>query len=866
MAEGSRNTSHGYLIVAAVFIAAGLALPAHAAASTRVLLKVDPCLDDPERYLTTELAPVHAQLGLTRLESIPLTPSGNCAPYSTVYRLEIRSTLNEAISAYRGLPGIIYIEEDAPVRASFTPDDPNYAAQWHWPKIHADTAWDIDTTTPLYGGDPGVTVAIIDTGIAYEQHTSGSVTYAKAPDFAQTQFAAGYDFVGDNTHANDDNGHGTHVASTIAESTNNTLLGAGLAFNSTLMPIKVLDGNGIGSMSDVSSGIDFAVSNGADVVNLSLGSPTPSQTLKDAVDRALAAGVVVVAATGNESLTSISYPAAYSGVIAVTALGRDDSAASYANSGTGVSLAAPGGDDGEYIWQQGFSNLDSNNLPRDFTTFGLVGFQGTSQATPQVAGAAALLLAHGASGFNIKTLLETSADDLGAAGYDTQYGNGRLNVSAAFLLLLNDATAPVSSHSLAPVAADGQGGYFLTLPTITLTGADEAGGSGVSRILFQWDGGTPTVYTEPMTPPQGSHTLTYSAIDAAGNAEIAHSFSLAVDSIGPVVTVTTPVSVNNPRVTISGQVSDATSGFTGITMNNEPITVSNDGKFSFAKVLPLGAVTLTFLANDAAGNVSRTTHLMVVTAKARIISGTGPGGGPQLVVSTNAGKKVSALFALPKAFRGGIYVAVGDINGDGTGELLTAPQSDKEAEIKVFNNRTKLLRRFRVYEKGFRGGVRVAAGDIDENGKDEILVAPGPGRAPQLKILNATGKTIRSFLAFPSSFQRGVTIAAGDLDGDGKKEIIAGAGPGGGPQIRIFSATGKVLGQFFAFEKTQKNGIEVASGDVNGDGRAEIVTGAGPQSSPNVRVFTAQGRLLQQFTPYAISFRGGITIAAGVTD
>jgi len=182
-----------------------------------------------------------------------------------------------------------------------TPNDPLYSQQWNFRTINLEKAWENTK-------GEGITVAVIDTGVS------------RVPDLKDTQFVAGYDFVNDQVDANDDNGHGTHVAGTIAQSTNNNYGVAGIAYQAQIMPLKVLGGSGGGTVSDIAEAIKFAADNGADVINLSLGGSGESHLMKEAIDYATDKDVVVVAAAGNSGQNSAGYPARYPHVIGVSAL------------------------------------------------------------------------------------------------------------------------------------------------------------------------------------------------------------------------------------------------------------------------------------------------------------------------------------------------------------------------------------------------------------------------------------------------------------------------------------------------------------------------------------------------------------------
>ena len=366
------------------------------------------------------------------------------SPYAgfNIIKIPLDRTVFEMVELYREKALVEYAEPNYIAHAYWTPNDPLYSFQWHFPQINMPSAWDIDP-----GGNPGVIVAVLDTGIAYEDYGS----YQRAPDLAGTNFIPGYDFVNMDSHPNDDEAHGTHVTGTIAQTTNNSLGVAGIAFNSSIMPVKVLGADGSGTYQQIADGIYYAVDNGAMVINCSLGGPFSSSTLYDAVQYAYDNDVVFVAATGNDNLSVIGYPAAYGEVIAVGAVDINKVRAYYSNYGTGMELMAPGGDtsvdlngDGymDGVLQQTFSGGDPTNFDYWF-------WQGTSMAAPHVTGLIALIQSGwAASGIensgpsrieNIRDILHSTAEDLGAPGYDTVYGYGLIDAAAA----LSEARAVV---------------------------------------------------------------------------------------------------------------------------------------------------------------------------------------------------------------------------------------------------------------------------------------------------------------------------------------------------------------------------------------------------------------------------------------
>jgi serine protease len=295
-----------------------------------------------------------------------------------------------------------------------TPNDPYFNPyQWHMMRIGMQSAWDLSTGA-------GVVVAVIDTGIKQS-----------LADLAQTQFTTGYDFVNNDSDPTDDEGHGSHVAGTVTQSTNDGVGVTGVAFNATLMPLKVPDASGSGDYADIADAIYYAADHGAQVINLSLGGYSNLTTLRTAVEYAWDHGVVVVCAAGNDSSRRAMYPAAYPDAISVTATGGNDARASYSNYGSTVDIAAPGGDHGDYNGD----GYDDFILQNTFSgsSQGYCFFAGTSMASPHVAGVVALVKAADPSLTNseIRSIVESTATDLGSSGWDQYFSNGLVNAAAA---------------------------------------------------------------------------------------------------------------------------------------------------------------------------------------------------------------------------------------------------------------------------------------------------------------------------------------------------------------------------------------------------------------------------------------------------
>jgi len=413
-------------------------------------------------------------------------------------RVPARASVGNLFSNLSRLPEVEYVEPNYRVYAQFIPNDTYYSYQWNFDQINMEDAWDTATGA-------GVTVAVIDTGVAYQNYSR----YRLAPDLAGTTFVAGYDFVNNDSHPNDDEGHGSHVAGTVAQTTNNNLGVAGIAYNTKIMPVKVLASNGSGYTSDVAAGIEWAADNGAQVINLSLGSSNYSQTLADAVAYAASQGVVIIAAAGNDGTSSVIYPAALDDyVIAVGAVRYDEQKTGYSNYGSSLDVMAPGGDlsvdqnndgYGDGILQQ---TLRQNWWGADTRNFGYYFYEGTSMAAPHVAGLAALLIANGLDPADVRTAIEETARDKGASGRDDYYGWGIIDVAAALQWSGVPNTPPVAAAG-GPYSADedevivfdGSGSYDLDGDFLTYSWdfGDGSSGDGISPSHSYSAGGIYTV-------------------------------------------------------------------------------------------------------------------------------------------------------------------------------------------------------------------------------------------------------------------------------------------------------------------------------------------------------------------------------------
>ncbi|MFQ3611655.1 MAG: S8 family serine peptidase [Fimbriimonadales bacterium] len=455
---------------------------------------------------------LESALALQAMEFVGRIKEENPALNFYVVKLAPQIKMESATEFLNALPGVRYVEPNYIYRILATPNDPSYGQQYGPQRIQANLAW--DSWTP----QRTTHIAIVDTGID-SNHPDLTNKMRRLSNGA----VYGYNTVNNTTNALDDNGHGTHCAGIAAAQINNGVGIAGVAgWNPSnpnaqsfiqLMPVKVLDANGSGSLSNIARGITWAADNGAHVISMSLGGSSSSQTLADAVTYAWNRGCLLVAAAGNSGSSSPLYPAYYTNVIAVAATDSSDRLASFSQFGSWVNIAAPG--------VAILSTIPNNRY---------ASYDGTSMACPHVAGAAALIWAQypNLSNQQLRSLLEQNVDPYQPYGSRTIAPNaGRLNVNKALLAAGGGGSTPpeLSGFTISPTSVTA--GTNAT-GTVTLSAPAPSGG-----FVVNISSSNPSVASAPssVTVAQGQTSASFTITTASVSSSTTVTFTASANGI-----------------------------------------------------------------------------------------------------------------------------------------------------------------------------------------------------------------------------------------------------------------------------------------------------------------------------------------------
>ncbi|MBN9522897.1 right-handed parallel beta-helix repeat-containing protein [bacterium] len=418
---------------------------------------------------------------------------------------------------------------------------------------------------------------------------------------------------------------------------------------------------------------------------------------------------------------------------------------------------------------------------------------------------------------------------------------------------------------------------YGTLPTVTVTVTPTTGTATPVGTVAVFQGSTQVAsgtldasgqfsFQLTTSPGAGTHTLaaTYTPTDPV---------FLASSATGTLTVTPAPLTVTAGTATRPyGQPNPAfTASFAGLVNGDTPAALGGALAFATAAttasppgaypVTPSGLTSANYAVTFAPGT------LTVTPVVERVAVGTGPGGAPRVKVLDAAGATVFDFFAYDEGLRGGVAVATADVTGDGTEDVITGAGVGGGTNVKVFDGTTgALVASWFAYGDVFRGGVWVAAGDVDGDGSSEVITGPGAGGGPVVKVWRVAGGgagELASFLAFDGNLRGGATVAFA-RDAAGAPVIVAGAGVGDPPRVRTFAAdTKQLLADVPAFEPGFTGGVYVAAGNVFGPAAgSQVVVGAGPGGGPRLRVLGLDGAERADVFAAVDTLRNGLTVGA----
>jgi subtilisin family serine protease len=662
-----------------------------------------------------------------------------------------------AIREYRKNPAVRSVDWNYLFRVSaerLNADDEYLANQWYLEKIRAPEAWVTNQ------GSKSVVVAVLDTGVdldhpdlrnniwtnpyesldGIDNDNNGYPDDIHGWDFVNSvgdpkpRFNSGFTEAGVN--------HGTIISGIIGAVGNNRVGVAGVNWNVRIMPVKVLDDQGLGDVITVGRGIDYAIKNGAKVLNLSFVGLEQSAILADAISRAYNAGAVVVAAAGNDSAwnggrdldANPNYPVCSDGgpgknyVIGVAATDEQDHKAAFSGYGAKcVDIAAPG----VAFWSARFQDSKIPNFGNFYGGY----WQGTSLATAVVSGAAALLKAVSPDLNNdeIRQFLTSSAAKIDSINptYAGKIGSGRLDLAEAVKKV--SAARPEIKYSRA------------------LIGTGAPAGAKPEIKLFT---------------PSGAFVRSFNAYNDnfKGGVNVAAG-DIDGDSYDEIVTA--PASSGGPHVKIFDTAGHLKNEF-----------------FAFERTMTVGV-------NLAVADLDDDGRAEIVTAPAS--------GGSEIKVWSNEGRMLGDFLAYGPDYKGGVSVAAGDVDSDGRAEIITAPLKGGGPHIRVFDMKGSLKNQFFAGDTKDLRGWRVAVGDTQKQGSDSIGVLPNFGKADVLNLFNGLG-VLYGVLEFSTSVQK-FPFAFGDVDSDGRSDVLISVPTSEGVSVSVHDTDGKEKAYVVSYPK-----------------------------------------------------------------
>ncbi len=687
-----------------------------------------------------------------------------------IYKVDFREQLkeDEAKTQLRSWSELETVEPNYSFRAAFLPNDRFFDEQTYLTTVRAPQAWDLALEL-----SNEVVVAVLDTGvdIAHPDLKNRIWTNKKeipndGIDNDKNGFiddVHGWDFLSDindpgprfnESYTQAGIHHGTVIAGIIAAEANNSEGVAGISPVARIMAIRALNNEGGGNLDAVLRGIDYAVKNGAQILNLSFVGSNYSKLLRDALKDAWRKGVIIVAAAGNENTGQSEdldkYPAypicldqgdADNFIIGVGAVMPNDTRALFSNYGNCIDIMAPGS---RFFGLQAVKK-DGADFKDQYGGY----WSGTSVAAPVVSGAISILKAINTqiSSNKILEVLFDTAENIDASNpdYEGRLGKGKINVYKAVDFTISNLKGRGPFEYILVSAPDASGGPHVR-------GLD---GAGLGRLNFM-------AYDEKF---RGGVNIGVGDVDGDGIIDI----------------VTVPKSRGTSHIRIFDE---------------------------------LGNLKYSFWPSD------------------------------------------------DRSYTGGMNLAVADIDGDGVSEIIVAPRGGREPMVSVYSYDGTLRSQFLAFDASFKKEVYVGAFDFENDGVKEIIVGAGEGGGPHVRVFDGEGNLKLQFFAFNQRFKGGVTVTGGDVNNDGMDEIIVGVASGANSYIRVFDHSGFLLTQFLAYAPNFYNGVRIAVGDIDRDGKKEIIAAPGKGIEPEIRIFNYKGNLINKFLAYNKNFKGGVLVAA----
>ena len=497
---------------------------------------------------------------------------------------------------------------------------------------------------------------------------------------------------------------------------------------------------------------------------------------------------------------------------------------------------------------------------------------GTSMATPLVSGIVALVKSYANSlGYSeVKSIIMGSAEEKSGL-INKVVSDGRVNAYRAIeSIISSDTTDPTGSVSI------NNSDIYTQSADVTLSlSADDDVGVSTMRISNDnrnWSGWETYKISKSWTinNAQGTRNV-YVQFKDIGNNTITVSDSIILDRTGPTISV----SPNGGIINISTDVELTANEAATIYYTTNGATPTTSSRVYSEALNFTEDKTLKYFGVDLAGNTGSigSTDFTFINS-ASIITAAGPGGGPHIRAFDYKGDvedDPDKLFAFDSSFRNGVHVASCDIDGDGVDEIIAGTGPGQPPYVRVFEKSGSLVTQFLAYAINIEGGVYLACGDLDGNGRDEIITGVPEGFGPHVRVFDGRNGNVTvtaGFFAYAENVRTGIRVAAGDLDGDGKDEIVTGTGYGAGTHVRTFTGIGGEVFSpgFFVYGEYDRTGINVAVGDLHGSGKGRIITGSGYGKYPIIAIYDRYGNLDTYFYAYPLSYIAGVKVAAGDVD